>query len=253
MKYPIIGSLACLLTICLAIPTKAENIEDTRQLLSQKNCPLCDLNDVGLAMTNLAGANLKGASLVHANLSRCDLSQANLSYAKLSSASLYGANLIGANLRGADLRGVDLREAYLFNADLTGALTDNAVLKGASGIPANVVKAEDFLVWGMQEARKKNNNAALDYFNQSLTVNPAFAPAYLARSMTLAQTGNYPIAIEDAQKASTLFTAQGNPEGAKAAQQVIKEVKAAQNPGGKSSGFLNTLGSIAGLLLQFLL
>lgn len=254
MNNKILAPVVIFTAICLTTAATAENIDHTRQLLSTKQCPKCDLNNAGLVMANLIGANLSGASLIGSNLSRANLSNANLSGANLTSASLFGANLSGANLRGADLRGADLREAYLVNADLTNALLNNAYLKGAIGIPVNVAKAEDFFTWGVQEGRRKNHPSAIDYFNQALIIKPTFAEAYLARSMSRAEMGEYPTALEDAQQAATLFQSQGDAQGNKMALQVVKEVQLAMKPRKQEegSGLGNFLGSVGAALFQLL-
>ncbi len=254
MNTKILAPITIVTAICLITPATAENIDHTRQLLSTKQCPKCDLNSAGLVMANLIGANLSGASMIASNLSRANLTGANLSGANLSSASLFGANLSGANLRGADLRGTDLREAYLVNADLTGALLNNAYLKGAIGIPINIAKAEDFFTWGVQEGRRKNHPGAIDYFNQALKIKPTFAEAYLARSMSRAEIGEYPAALQDAQQAANLFQSQGDAQGNKMALQVVKEVELAMKPRkeGEGSGLANFLGSVGAALFQLL-
>ena len=70
------------------------------------------------------------------------LINANLSGADLRGANLSGADLSGANLRGADLRGANLRGADLSGANLSGANLSGANLRGADLRGANLRGAE---------------------------------------------------------------------------------------------------------------
>lgn len=75
MKFRLFPAL--LLSLCLATPTKAENLQHTQQLMSTKRCQRCDLSGAGLVYANLSSADLSGANLSQANLSRINLSGAN--------------------------------------------------------------------------------------------------------------------------------------------------------------------------------
>ena len=260
MKIRHLATVALLTTMGLAAPANAENLEHTRQLLSTNQCQECELSGVGLTLANLSQVDLSRADLSRANLSRSDLSRANLSGANLASASLFGANLSGANLRGADLRGADLRGAYLVDADLVGADLSGTDLQGVVGLPTyvGVAKTEEFYSWGVAAAQQQNYTAAIENFNQALSSNPNFAPAYLARGVARFPIGDVVGAKQDAQVAATLFSVQRNPSGYQAAQNLVKTVEAYQeaykrqnNP--KGGGLGGVLGSLGPLLLKFLI
>lgn len=251
---PSILAVALLTTICIATPASA-NSEDTRQLLATRECQSCELSGVGLVLSNLSGVNLSGANLSGANLSRANLSGADLSNANLNGASLFGANLSGTNLSGADLSVADLRDTFLVDADLTAANLSGANLQGAIGIPAQVGKAEDFYSWGVAQGQQGDPKGATEYFNQALNIDPNFAAAYLARGVARYQLLERPAALQDAQQAEKLFLAQGNTQGYQTAQNFIKELQAPQNASKPKSkpNFMNFLGTLGSVLLQFLL
>lgn len=253
MKLPIVATIALVTTICMTAPASSADSEHIRQLLETKECQRCDLSSAGLVLANLSGATLRGANLSGANLSRANLSGADLRGANLNGASLFGANLSGAKLSGADLSGVDFRESYLVNADLTSANVSGANFQAAIGIPSQVGKAEDFYTWGMAEAQKGEPNGAIEHFNQALSINPKFAPAYMARSVARYQLLDRPGAIQDAQLAEQLFLAQGNISGSQTAQTYIKELQTLPSTPKSDSGFMSVLGGIASFALQFLL
>ena len=83
----------------------AFNQASLESLLSEGQCPRCDLQYAPLSEANLSGANLAGANLSAANLSNANLSGADLSGASLSGANLSGADISSANLSGANLSG----------------------------------------------------------------------------------------------------------------------------------------------------
>lgn len=255
MKLKILAPAAILTAFCLASAAGAENVDHTQQLLSTKQCEGCDLSNAGLVMSNLSNAQLSGANLMRANLSRSQLTGADLSGANLQGASLYGANLMGVNLRGADLRGADLREAYLVDVDLTDAKLDGANLQGAIGTPRTVLAVEDVYNWGVAEAQRKNNAKAIEYFNQALTIDPEFAPAYLARSIIRAQMNDLSGARGDAEYAKELFAIQNNPEAFEATQMLLAQIELAQNPEQQDGGggFMRFMGSMGLLLLRLAL
>lgn len=254
MKPKLIATAALLSTICLAPPATAGNTEHIRQLLATKKCESCDLSGEGLVMANLSGASLRGANLSGANLSRANLSGADLSGANLSGASLYGANLSGANLSEADLTGADLRDTYLVNADLASTELSTTSLQGAIGIPAQAVKLEDLYRWGISQGQKGDPKGAIDYFNQALSVDPDYAPAYMARGIARYQLLDRVGAMRDAQQAEKLFFTQRDIMGIKTAQAFVKELQSPQTSVPKSKpNFYNFLGGAASILLRFLL
>jgi uncharacterized protein YjbI with pentapeptide repeats len=254
MKSQILATAALLTTFGITTTANAANPEHIRQLLQTKQCPNCDLSGAGLVMANLSGANLKGANLTGVNLSRANLSGADLRNANLTSAGLFGVNLSGAQLGGANLAGADLRETYLFNADVTGAILNGTNLQGAVGIPSQLAKPEDLYALGVGAAQKGNQQQAIEYFNQAITIQPDYAGAYLARGVAKYQLFNSAGAIQDAQIAEKLFTNQKNAEGMQTAQALIKEIQtprtAKVSPG--KPNFMDFVSGLASLLLQFL-
>jgi uncharacterized protein YjbI with pentapeptide repeats len=254
MKFTPIASVTLLTTLSLTNTAFAANPEHTRQLLSTRQCPQCNLTDAGLVMANLPGADLTGADLSRANLSRANLIGADLRGANLMGASLHGANLTGANLSGANLTAADLRGAFLSQANLVGTNLANANLLGAIGLPTYTGNAEDFYRWGMAEAERDNHQKALELLNQALTMNPDYANAYLGRGMVQFNQGDRLAALADTKKASELYTTQGNQQGVQVAQQVIDGIEQLNNPKTprRSTGesLLNLFQGLAGLALQ---
>lgn len=255
MKTPILATATLLTSICLAPLPASANSEHIRQLLATKQCQNCDLTGAGLVLANLSGANLSGANLSGANLSRANLSGADLSGANLSGASLFGANLSGAKLSRADLSVADLRDSYLLNANMVGAKLTGTILQGAIGIPSQAAKAEDFYSWGLDQGRKGDPKGAIEHFNQALSINPNYAPAYLARGVARYQLLDRPGAMQDARFAEKLFLSQRNTGGYQTAQAFVKELETPQTASTpKSKGnFMNFLGALGSALVQFLM
>lgn len=253
---------AIALLLSAALPAAAENLEVVQQLITTRQCLRCDLSNAGLVYAELTGADLTQANLVGANLNRANLTNANLNGANLTGAVLFNANLTGADLRNADLRGADLREARLTGAKMEGALLDGANLLGATGIPTQLLSAEQLYMWGLTETQRGNLQGAIDYFNQSLDYKPDFAHAYLGRGIVRYRLLDEAGALEDAARAGQLYQIQNNAQGQQLAQQFTDGVKLAQQRARESeertrrgvsgSNFLGFLGSLTGLLLRFL-
>lgn len=248
--------LATTLFLGLSTPILAENLSHLSQLLSTRQCPMCDLMGSGLVMSNLAGANLAGANLVNANLSQANLSRADLSGADLRGASLYGANLTGANLQGANLEGTDLRKAYLYDSNLVDVNLVNAYVDGAVGIPTYAASIDQFQEWGIQETQQGNYQGAIEHFNRALSLDPNFASAYLGRGLAKYHMGNDVAAAEDAQKAASLYQENNDTEGYTTSTQFLQAMQVAQegtelkDPG---PNMMNLLQGVAGIALQFLI
>lgn len=251
MKSRIIATATLLTTIYLASPAMAASSESIRQLLATKQCQGCDLSGAGLVMANLSGADLSGANLSGANLSRANLSGANLNGANLSGSALFGANLSGAKLSDADLSGADLRDTYLANIDISNANLNGTVLQGAIAIPAQVVSVEDYYNWGMAQGQKGDPKGAIAYFNQALSINPKYAPAYMARGAARYQLFDRAGAVQDAKQAESLFLAQRNTKGQQTAQAFIKELQTPpkENISKGKPDFLNLVGGLLQLFL----
>lgn len=250
-----IATIVILASICLASPARAGNSEHLRQLLATKHCENCDLSGEGLVMANLRSANLRGANLSGCNLSRANLSGADLGGANLSGASLYGANLSGTKLDGADLTGTDLRDAFLANVDLNNANLNGSNMQGALDIPSQVAKPEEFYSWGIAQGQKGDPKGAIEYFNQALSIDPKYAPAYMARGVAQYQLLDRAKAMQDARQAKALFFVQGNNKGYQTALAFEKELQtpAGTTVGKGKSNFFNFLGGVASILLQFML
>ncbi|MEG3435748.1 pentapeptide repeat-containing protein [Pannus brasiliensis CCIBt3594] len=256
MNKSIFLTLALGFPILCISPTRAEDLNQLQQLLSTNQCNLCDLSRAGLVQSNLSGARLSGANLRGANLSQANLSGADLDGADLTGAILFGANLTGANLRGAILNGTDLRNAYLVNAEFGGATLEKTFLRGAVGIPLEAATPELFYTLGIDDTRQGQNAEAIENFNRALTINPDFAPAYLARAIANFHLGNNTLAADDARTASTLFERQNNPEGQKAAEDFIQGMELALKPKkepGQTSSLDRVVQGIGSVLLQFVI
>ncbi|UBF25359.1 pentapeptide repeat-containing protein [Kovacikia minuta CCNUW1] len=246
------GLATLLTTIGIAIPLRAENLSHTQQLLSTRKCSRCDLSSAGLTFANLSNADLTQANLSGANLSRANLQGADLRGANLIGASLFGANLTGAKLDGANLGAADLRGAYLTGASITGVVWESTLLEEAVGLPNSVGKVEDFYNWAMEDMRRKNFPGAIDNFNQVLNRKPDFAQAYMGRGVARLQTDDREGGIEDVRRAETLFTAQGNQEGTKVAQQMVKDLTTPPPEQKTGGGLGQALIGVLGFALQFL-
>ncbi|MGA1283915.1 MAG: pentapeptide repeat-containing protein [Prochlorothrix sp.] len=240
----------------LAPIARASDADQLRQLLSQGNCPQCDLRRVGLVLADLEQANLEAADLAGANLSRANLAGANLRGANLQGVSLVGANLMGADLKGADLSGADLRDAYMIGAILDGTVMEYTNLQGTVGLPSSAGRFEDFHNWGVAAAKAGRHGEAIEYYNEALSRNPDFALTYLSRAISRQNLNDVTGAIADSKTAATLFETQGNSQGQEVATNLALVLEESQNPKNRSGGFLNsvrnTVQSVTPLLLRFL-
>jgi uncharacterized protein YjbI with pentapeptide repeats len=254
MKSQIIATGVFFTLISLSQTVQAANIEHVRQLLASKQCQNCDLAGAGLVMADLSGADLSKANLAGANLSRANLSGADLRGANLSGVGLFGANLTGANLSGANLQNADLRNTYLVNAQLNDVNFNGINLQGAIGIPSQIATHEKFYAWGVTEAKKGNQQQAIDYFNQAIVMKSDYARAYLARGVARYQIFDRQGAFQDAEVAEKLFTSQNNSTGIQTAQAFIKELQTPYETKvkPKQPDFIDFVGSVGSFLLQFL-
>jgi len=260
---PVLTALTFLLPLSLAAPAHAENFTHLRQLMSQRVCQQCDLSRAGLVYANLAGTDLQNANLSEANLTRADLRNANLRGADLRGAVLTNADLTGADLSGANLQGADLRDAYLTGANLAGTRLEGAQLHGAIGLPRRVLPAEGYYRWALVEGQRGNYEGAIQYLNQAIEMEPELAGAYLARGIMRFRSDDWEGALEDGNRAQRLYVALGSVRGEQTATQFVtgiqqlqqaEEEAIAQAERDRRNGqFMNFLGSVAGLLMQFFL
>lgn len=263
MKFSIVPILTLSAVLGLVIPTRAENLVHTQQLLNARECQQCDLTRAGLSLTNLNGVDLSGADLSQANLSRASLRGANLRGARLAGAILFNADLTGADLTGADLQGADLRDTYMSGALLEGANLLGANLLGATGLTSEIATPEQLYLWGLAETERRNYRGAIGYYNQALTVKPDFSHALLARAAARFYLGDEAGAIADGQQAEQLYLAQGNTQGQETALQFYQGVQTLEETrqeaeerrarGGGGGGFLGFLSGLSSLLLRFVL
>ena len=261
MRLPRLCSFPAALLLIAAMDfasaARAENLEHTQQLLSTRECELCDLSDVSMVYTDLSRVNLRRADLTYSNLSRVNLSNADLSGADLSGAVLFNANLAGADLSGANLAGADLRQTYLVGANMDGANFDsNTLLRGAIGIPNTMASPQLLFNMGMDEAERGNFSQAYDYYTRVLEIVPNTPEVYLARSLTRYQVADVTGAIADANRAEQLFNQNANPEGelmaSQLSQRIIEQQEAiAEGPSAGKPNFLNLLESVVPFLFQF--
>lgn len=254
MKPKSIAFFVALTVFNLCPMAQAENIEHTRQLLSTRQCPGCDLSQAGLVFSNLSGANLIQANLMQANLSRANLQGADFRGANLVGVSFNGAILVGARFDGANLTGADLRGAYLHGASFTGAVIEGAYLQGAVGLPNAVGSVEDFYRWAMEDERQRNYVSAIQNFSQVIERKPDFAPAYIGRASARFQGGDVKGAIADSRRAEQLFAAQGDQRNAEVANKLATALeKPPEDQPKRGGGFGNFLVGLLGGALQLFL
>ncbi len=248
-----IFTFATLLIVLGSLPARADNLDHTRQLLSTKNCPRCDLSRAGLIFADLTNANLTEANLSQANLSQANLQGADLRGANLVGVSFNSANLTGARLDGANLAGADLRGANVTGASFDGALMDGAYLQGAIGLAPTIGTGEDFYRWAIDDERKKNYLGSIRNFTQVIVRKPDFAPAYFGRSAALAQAGDVKGAIADSRKAQSLFTSQGDTKSAELASKFADVLEKPPEEPRQKPNFGGALIGILGGALQLFL
>ena len=258
MKLQLLAVTAIITTI--ALPAKAESLNDLNQLLSTNKCSQCDLSDAGLVQADLTGSDLTQANLAGANLSQANLKGANLRGANLTGTSLYGANLTGANLTGANLAGVDLRNAYVSGVNFKEVDLNKAYLNGVKGLATNAASAEQFHRWGVQEAENGNYKGAIANYKKAIQLDPELAPAYLGLAIIQYNFDYRAAAEKNTQTAADLFKKQEHKLGLQTARNfkqkmaLVKEAEdnmAAQEGGHGQVG--KFMGSVGSLLLQFLL
>jgi len=258
----IVAAIALLFSIGMA-PAQAEDLDHVRQLLANRTCQQCNLQRAGLVYADLQRADLQRADLSQANLTRANLRNADLRNADLSGAVLTSADLTGADLSGANLQGADLREAYLGGANFANARLEGANFHAAIGAPLTVVAAEDYYRWALQEGQRGNYSGALQYLNQSITLEPELAGAYLARGIVRFQMDDWEGAIQDGQQAERIYLSQGSARGQTTSAEFVSGIQSlqeaqedaiAQSERDQRNGqFMGFLGTVASLLFQFFL
>jgi tetratricopeptide (TPR) repeat protein len=256
MNMKTLVTLTAIAVVGSTTAVRAENISHTRQLLSTKSCPNCELSNAGLVMGDFSGAKLNGANLVGANLSRANLMGADLRGANLTGASFYGADLRGADLRGANITGADLRSAYLQNANVAGLNLQVAYIQGTYGLPTSSGNADDFYRLAYAEWTKNDYATAVERYSQAISLKPKFAGAYLGRAMAKYRLRDDRGAMGDALMAERLFGADSNFDGVRSAQAVIKGIQVAGQPtpvnsnAGTSGNIMDLLTGVGSLLFS---
>ena len=194
----------------VANPAIAGNEAHLIQLLTNRQCPACQLNDVDLTHADLRGANLKGAQLQRANLSQALLDGADLRGSDLSFTSLQGASLLGTNLRDSRLIGTDLR-----GTDLTGALLapnalDQSHWMGARGVSKGARSHAGLHNAGVDAAKARRWAEAEQLFNAAIKTDPDKPLSWVARGLSRGEQGKDELASHDFVYASQLFADQGD-------------------------------------------
>ena len=251
---PLLSLHRYLLLIALAMPMagRAAEPEQLLQLLDQRSCPGCRLQDADLVHADLRDADLKAARLQRANLSQAQLDGANLQGADLSFTTLEGASLRGADLRGAKLQGTDLRQADLSGAQLSPNALASAHWKQAIGVDASAKSYADLHNAGVEAAMQGNHGRAETFFGQAILKQPDSPVSWLARGMSRADQGKTDLAKADLNYAADLYEQSDQKPAAEQIRIVSSSLKTGQKPGGKGgSGWgMNMMQGFAGLLQQ---
>ena len=184
------------------------------QVLEQRRCEGCKLQDADLVQTDLRDARLRGVHLQRANLSGARLDGADLSQADLSFSSLAGASLRGANLRGAALIGTDLRGSDLSGAALDPGSLSRSHWQQARGIPDGLHNYAELHNAGIHAALSGNHPEAERWFNSAIQRMPEAAISWVARGLSRAEQGNLDGAAQDFQYAGKLYEGLGDREQA---------------------------------------
>ena len=216
--------MALAVAVAWALPpwaskTNAAEAASVIQILEQRRCERCDLNDADLVHADLRDARLQGAKLQRANLSGARLSGADLRQANLSFASLAGASLQGADLRGTVLIGTDLR-----NADLTGAIIEAGGLsrshwQHAKGIALSAHSYAELHNAGIQAAQEGRHPDAEELFNHAIKRMPEAAVSWIGRGLSRAEQGKLQMAAQDLTYAAQLYSMMGDTSQAEALTQ----------------------------------
>jgi hypothetical protein len=217
------------------------------QVLEQRRCEACKLQDADLIQADLRDARLRGARLQRANLSGAQLDGADLSQSDLSFTSLAGASLRGANLRGAALIGTDLRGSDLSGAALDAGSLSRSHWQQARGIPDGLHNYAELHNAGIHAALTANHPEAERWFSSAIQRMPDAAISWVARGLSRAEQGNFIGAAQDLQYAGRLYEGLGDAEQAaalkRASEILLQPSKAAK--GGNGLGTQLVSGAIA--------
>lgn len=219
------------------------------QVLEQRRCEGCKLQDADLIQADLRDARLRRAHLQRANLSGARLDGADLSQADLSFTSLAGASLRGANLRGATLIGTDLRGSDLSGATLEPGSLSRSHWQQARGIPNGLHNYAELHNAGIQASLTGNHPAAERWFSSAIQRMPEAAISWVARGLSRAEQGNLNGAAQDFHYAGRLYEGLGDTEQAtalkRAAELLLQPNKTAKSGNGLGTQLVS--GAIATL------
>ena len=236
--------------LLLATPVAAAELQDLQQLLEDKSCQGCALNDADLVHAELSGAQLQQAQLQGANLSRAKLRGADLRDADLRQAVLLGADLSRADLRGAQLSGSDLRQSDLTGAKLDPGALSSSHWQGAQGVPAGANSYADLHNSGVEAALQGRHPEAEQRFSAAIGRRPEAAISWLARGIARGEQGRELEAAADLQQAGRLYRQGGNDDLADQLDKAAKQLRDnPKKPSGNGWGSA-ILGGAAGLFKQ---
>ena len=236
MAFALLSGLAGVIS-----PVIGGEEEHLIQLLTNRNCPACQLADVDLSHADLRDANLKGANLHRANLSQAQLDGADLNGSDLSFTSLQGASLRGADLRNSRLIGTDLRRTDLSGALLDPKALDQSHWDGTRGVNQGARSHAGLHNAGVDAAQAERWREAEELFNAAIKAKPEEPLSWVARGLSRGEQGKDDLASRDLAHAGQLFADRGDMVKADQLKEASKLVYNTKNQAGAPSG--NGIGS----------
>lgn len=227
----------------------AADAQAIMQMLEQRRCEGCKLQDADLVHANLRDVRLRGANLQRANLSGAILDGADLSKADLSFTSFAGASLRGTNLRGASLIGTDLRGSDLSGAQLDPGSLSRSHWQQAHGIPNQLHNYAELHNAGIEAARAGKHPDAERWFSSAIQQMPDAAISWVARGLNRLELGKTEDAAKDFAYAGYLYEAAGDKTQSqalmRASKQLIEPPESPKNGNGLGSKIIS--GAVAAL------
>ena len=175
------------------------------QLLQERQCPQCQLEDADLVHADLRDADMSEAKLIRANLSQALLEGADLRGADLSFANMRGASLRGADLKGSKLYGTDLRDADLSGAQLSPQALNEAHWIGAKGISQGSSNHAALHNAGVEAFQSGHWSEAEQLFGAAITINPNEPLSWVARGLCRSEQTKDQLAAADFLYAAELY------------------------------------------------
>lgn len=227
----------------------AADAQAIMQVLEQRRCESCKLQDADLVHADLRDVRLRGANLQRANLSGAILDGADLSKTDLSFTSFAGASLRGTDLRGASLIGTDLRGSDLSGAHLDPGSLSRSHWQQAHGIPNDLHNYAELHNAGIEAARAGKHPDAERWFSSAIQQMPDAAISWVARGMNRLELGKTEDAAKDFEYAGYLYEASGDTTQSQALMRASKQlVEPPQNPKqGNGLGSKIISGAVAAL------